>query len=207
MKGMYVIIAGCRKVGSNLALELAQENHDVVVVDSDPAHFEALGSGFNGVTIAGMPIDEDVLRSAGVEQADALAAVTEDDNMNIMVSQVARELFNVPVVITRVYDPQRESIISGMGLNTVCPTTLAVEKIKRMLVGGDLLETLHIGGTGVTFRLVKPIHRSIGKPLSETREESVLGVMRGHDFTLAGPHDVIRAGDMLVVAQAERQEV
>ena len=198
---MYVIIAGCRKVGSNLALELSQENHDVVVIDSDPKHFEALGSGFNGVTIAGMPIDEDVLRSAGVEQADALAAVTDDDNMNIMVSQVARELFHVPVVITRVYDPQRETIMGKMGLTTICPTTLAVARIKSLLLHEGQAETLNIHGTGVSFRVVKPPRRLTGKTMNEIKNESILGVIRNDTFSLLTSKIVIEPSDMLVVAE------
>lgn len=205
--GMYVIIAGCGTVGANLALELAQENHDVVVVDSDPAHFDALGSGFNGVTVAGMPIDEDVLRAAGVEQADALAAVTPDDNMNVMVSQVAKELFRVPEVITRVYDPRRETIMGGLGLTTVCPTRLAVQTIKSRLLRQDVLDTLHIAGTEVAFRLVKPARRLVGKPLSETRDEPVLGIRRDNAFLLFSPRETIRPDDLLVLAAAEPQEV
>ena len=203
---MYVIIAGCRKVGSSLAMELAQENHDVVVIDSDPERFGALGSGFNGVTITGMPIDEDVLRSAGVEQADALAAVTDDDNMNIMVSQVARELFHVPTVITRVYDPQRETIMSGMGLTTVCPTSLAVEQIKSLLSNRDTLGTLRIGGAEVTFRTVKPLRKLVGKPLAELRGEPVLGILRDHAFTLTNVREIVRPDDLLVMAVCEPQE-
>ena len=202
---MYVIIAGCRKVGSSLALELAQENHDVVVIDSDPSHFDALGSGFNGVTITGMPIDEDVLRSAGVEQADALAAVTADDNMNIMVSQVAKEIFHVPVVITRVYDPQREAIMSKMGLHTICPTTLAVTKIKSQLLQNDLVDTMRINGTGVSFKVIKPMRRLVGKTLAEIREEPILGVIRNHSFSLITPRETIGHDDMLVVAEYSAQ--
>jgi trk system potassium uptake protein len=204
---MYVIIAGCRKVGANLALELAQENHDVVVIDSDPERLATLGSGFNGVTIVGMPIDEDVLRSAGVEQADALAAVTDDDNMNIMVSQVAKELFAVPVIITRVYDPQREVFMSSMGLTTVCPTTLAVQKIKSQLLKKDTLDTLHISGTAVSFRLVKPQRRQLGQFIKETQNDTVLGLVRDRVFCLANDKATIQAGDLLVVAQAEPSEV
>lgn len=207
MNKMYVIIAGCRKVGAGLALELSQENHDVVVIDSDPARFDALGSGFNGVTVAGMPIDEDVLRAAGVEQADALAAVTEDDNMNIMVAQVAGELFHVPTVITRLYDPQREAIMSAMGLHTVCTTRLAVREIKARVLKHDALDTLRIGGATVAFRLVKPARRLVGKPLAEAREEPVLGVMRDRTFLLYTPTETIRAEDLLVVAQNEPSEV
>ncbi len=198
---MYVIIAGCRKVGSNLALELSQENHDVVVIDSDPSHFEALGSGFNGVTVTGMAIDEDVLRSAGVEQADALAAVTDDDNMNIMVSQVARELFHVPQVITRVYDPQREVIMNKMGLTTICPTKLAVQKIKSRLISKNQVETLNVHGTGVSFRTVKPQRRMIGKAAEDFKDDVILGIIRNNTFSLLTPKTVIDQNDMLVVAE------
>jgi trk system potassium uptake protein len=204
---MYVIIAGCRKVGSSLALDLAQENHDVVVIDSDPERLNALGTGFNGVTIVGMPIDEDVLRSAGIEHADALAAVTDDDNMNIMVSQVAKTIFHVPTVITRLYDPQREAIMGSMGLNTVCPTTLAVRQIKSRLLKQDVLGSFSVGDQEVSFRLVKPQRKLVGKALSEARDEAVMGVYRNQALMPYAPREIIQPNDMLAVAVCEQQEV
>lgn len=197
---MYIIIAGCHKVGASLALTLAGENHDVVVIDSDPERLNALGSGFNGVTLVGMPIDEDVLRSAGIEQADALAAVTDDDNMNIMIAQVAREIFHVPSVITRVYDPRRETIMGGMGLETVCPTTLAVRQIKLRLLNAELLGMLQLGGREVSFRLAKPARKLVGQPLCEARDEPVIGLMRNQTFLPMEPREMIRPEDQLVIA-------
>ena len=144
---MYIIVAGCRKVGSNLAIALAQEDHDVVVIDSDPENFRLLGSGFNGLTISGMPIDEDVLRSAGIEKADALAAVSNDDNMNVMITEVAKNIFHVPKVITRVYDPEREPVFNKMGITTICPTSLAVEKIRDYLVAYGIQPAPPISGS------------------------------------------------------------
>ncbi len=204
---MYVIIAGCRRVGSTLALDLAQENHDVVVIDFDPNHLQALGSGFNGVTVVGMPIDEDVLRSAGVEQADALAAVTDDDNMNIMISQVAKEIFHVPCVMTRLYDPQREAIMRSMGLTTVCPTNLAVENIKRHILKQDMIGALAIGDQAVSLRMLKPSHGQVGKELCDVREEAVIGLFRNRSIVPYQPHEVIRQNDMLVIAAYEQEEV
>jgi trk system potassium uptake protein TrkA len=198
---MYIIIAGCRKVGSNLALELSQENHDVVVIDSDPNNFEPLGSGFNGMMITGMPIDEDILRSAGIERADALAAVTNDDNMNVMVSQMARELFHVPLVITRVYDPEREIVMNKMGLKTICATTLAVETIKDMLIPPEKLEQVDFNGTGVIFRTLKPGRRIVGKSIADIKDENILGVIKGGRFVIATPKTTIEAGDTLVVPE------
>jgi trk system potassium uptake protein TrkA len=204
---MYVIIAGCRRVGASLAMELAQENHDVVVIDSDPVRLSTLGTGFNGVTIVGMPIDEDVLRNAGVEQADALVAVTDDDNMNIMVSQVAREIFSVPTVVTRLYSPQQEAIMSTMGLTTVCPTTLAVRQIKRCLLKQDILGTFLVGDQKVSFCLVKPQHKLINKPLIEAREEPVMGLYRDRMLVPYTPREIIRPDDLLAIAVFEQQEV
>ena len=124
---MYIIIAGCSKVGAILVKKLSEEGHDVAVIDRDPERFEQLGSGCNCMTITGVPIDEDVLREAGIEKADALAAVTDDDNTNIMVAQIARQLYRVPKVLLETDDPERQRVLTIMGLQIICPTTLTVE--------------------------------------------------------------------------------
>jgi trk system potassium uptake protein len=197
---MYVIVAGCRKVGSNLAVELSQENHEVVVVDSDPANFALLGSGFNGLTVTGMPIDEDVLRNAGIEKADALAAVSNDDNMNVMIAQVATKLFHVPRVITRVYDPEREIVYNKIGLSTICPTTLAVEKIKSMLISASTYEDHFFRGTCVEFKYAKPGKNMVGRQIRAIHEGNVFGVVRDGQFLLGNPDLKIEGGDTVVTA-------
>jgi trk system potassium uptake protein len=197
---MYIIIAGCRKVGSNLALELSQENHNVVVIDSDPGNLEALGSGFNGITIAGMPIDEDVLQSAGIHQADALAAVTNDDNINIMVAQIAKEIFHVPIVITRIYDPERDAIMSELGLTTLCATTLAVRKLKSLLLPG-MPEILTVGGHELTLRTVKPTVRQTGKTIEDGRNIHVLGIIRNGQFKFMSKSILIEPSDQLITVE------
>ena len=198
---MYIIIAGCQKVGANLAFSLSQENHDVVVIDSDPRNFEPLGTGFNGVTITGIPIDEDILQSAGIEHADALAAVTNDDNMNVMISQIARELFKVPKVITRVYDPEREAVFRQMGLDTVCPTTLAVNRIRDRLLPQNNHVSLDFNGANVAFRSLRPPRRYIGKSVAAYRDERVFGLMRNGKFLFASPELEIAPDDTLIVSE------
>lgn len=198
---MYFIIAGCMTIGASLAQILSEENHDVVVIDSDPKNLEALGSGFNGVTITGMPIDEDVLRNAGIGQADALAAVTRDDNMNIMIAQVAQNLFHVPRVITRLYSPEREQVFREMGMTTVCPTSLAVNKIRDMLLPGLAQTEIPIAGKRIRFRTVPAPRRSLGKQLKALRGLRVLGIIRSGGFTLAQPEGVVEAGDLLVTPE------
>ncbi|MEA4920676.1 MAG: TrkA family potassium uptake protein [Clostridiaceae bacterium] len=133
---MYIIIAGCSKVGAILVKKFSEEGHDVVVIDRDPGNFAQLGSGCNCMTITGMPIDEDVLNDAGIKKADALAAVTPDDNTNIMIAQIAQQLYMVPKVLVETDDPERQSVLTVMGLKTICPTTLTVERFFTELLKG-----------------------------------------------------------------------
>ncbi|MHB1315988.1 MAG: potassium channel family protein [Christensenellales bacterium] len=203
---MYIIVAGCRKIGSNLARMLSQDNHDVVVIDSDPTALEALGSGFNGVTIAGMPIDEDVLRSAGIEEADALAAVTSNDNMNVMISQIARDLFHVPKVITRLYDPVRETVFHQMGLTVICPTTLAINKIKSMLIPNEKIETLEVGNEKISFYSRKPSKKMVGRGIKELIETHVFGLIRNGHLIFPCSDVVIEENDKVIFAEYADQD-
>jgi trk system potassium uptake protein len=134
---MYIIIAGCGRVGASLVNRLSEEGHDVVVIDRDINNFSRLGSGSNCMTIPGIPIDEDVLKEAGIEKADALAAVTADDNTNIMIAQIAQQLYHVPFVILQTDDPEKQRALAAMGLRTVCSTTLTAEAFFRALKKGD----------------------------------------------------------------------
>lgn len=120
---MKAVVMGCGRVGARIAGLLDHAGNDVSVVDTDSRAFRRLPAGFGGETIIGTGIDEDVLRRAGIETADAFIAVTNGDNRNIMASQVARLIFNVPEVVCRIYDPVREDIYRRLGLTTVCPTT------------------------------------------------------------------------------------
>ena len=114
---------GCGRVGARIASILDHNRHQVTVIDVDSRAFRRLPANFSGDTIIGTGIDEDVLRSAGIEAAGAFIAVTNGDNRNIMAAQVARLVFEVPEVVCRIYDPVREDTYRRLGLTTVCPTT------------------------------------------------------------------------------------
>jgi trk system potassium uptake protein TrkA len=120
---MKAVIMGCGRVGARVASLLDHTGNDVTVIDVDNRAFQRLPSTFGGDTIIGTGIDEDVLRRAGIEEADAFIAVSNGDNRNIMAAQVARLIFNVPEVVCRIYDPVREDTYRRLGLTTVCPTT------------------------------------------------------------------------------------
>lgn len=201
---MYIIVVGCGKVGSRLARALSDDNHDVVVIDSDQDNFNQLGSGFNGVTISGVPLDEDILKSAGIEKADVLAAVTQDDNMNITVSQIAKEIFNVPRVITRVYDPDRELITQQLGLTVMCPVTLSVAQVKNILNQKNDGIFSSFGGKTVNFRFKVPDDIYIGKYIKNIdigNESTIFGVIKNEEFQFANPGVRIDPGDTLIIAE------
>jgi trk system potassium uptake protein TrkA len=119
---MYVIIVGCGRVGSSMALQLTAEGHDVAVTDENPGAFILLGDGFAGQRLVGAALDWDVLVEAGIEGADAFAATTGDDNTNIVCALIATRAFEVPCAMARVYDPLRARAFAKLGVRTVCPT-------------------------------------------------------------------------------------
>lgn len=142
---MHIIIAGSGNVGSRLALRLAALDHDVVIVDLDPRQFTNLGTAFNGLTVAGNAIDLDVLRACGIERAKAFAAVTSNDNVNIMAAQIAQTRFAIPHVVARVNNPDREHVYHEFGLTTVSVTELAAGHIESRLLAGVFVPYGEIG--------------------------------------------------------------
>ncbi len=131
---MRIVIAGCGRVGSALAVKLEQAGHEVTVIDQDSQAFSRLPDEFRGSTIVGTGIDEDVLRKAGTAAADAFAAVMTGDNRNIMAAQVAMHTFHVPQVVARIYDPMRAAIYRTLGVNTMCPTLIGADLIAKDLL-------------------------------------------------------------------------
>lgn len=133
---MYIIIIGCGRVGSQLALMLAQEKYDIVVIDKDPNAFKSLGTSFNGVKLQGYGYDEEVLQRAHIERCDALAAVTDQDNANIMACEVASKLYKVPRVVARVFNPGSISTFEELGLEYVFGTNVVAQTIMDKIVEG-----------------------------------------------------------------------
>ncbi len=132
---MKLVIVGCGRVGAMAAVALSKAGHQVTVIDVNRRAFDRLGPDFTGEMVLGNGIDEDVLRQAGIETADGFASLTNGDNRNIMAAQIAREIFKVPRVITRIYDPIRQDAYTELGLDTVCPTLSGARQIHAMLKG------------------------------------------------------------------------
>jgi trk system potassium uptake protein TrkA len=134
---MYVIIMGCGRVGARLAQMLVSAGHEVQVLDLNASAFDRLGRDFAGSTMVGNGIDHDVLVKAGIERADAFAAVTQGDNRNIMASQIAKHVFKVPRVVTRIYDPIRQDTFQTLGLDAISPTVIGAKVFFGKLTGED----------------------------------------------------------------------
>ena len=130
---MKVIIMGCGRVGAQLATLLDSEGHQVTVLDNDAYSFRRLPSIFNGTALLGNGLDREALKKAGIEQAEAFIAVTQGDNRNVMASQIAKHVFNVPKVICRIYDPLRRDLYSTLGLEAISPTTIFAQILKEKL--------------------------------------------------------------------------
>ncbi len=126
---------GCGRIGAELAHLLDAEGHKVTVIDVDSASFDELPPDFGGMAFLGDATDEEVLTKAGMEQADAFVAVTRDDERNAMAAQIAKQIFDVPRVLCRIYDPLREDFYGGLGLEAISPTRVFVRMLKERLEG------------------------------------------------------------------------
>ena len=126
-KSFYVTIIGCGRLGSILASDLSKQGYEVVVIDRDSSTFDRLNDDFSGFSVAGNALELNVLQSAKLDKAQVAIAVTGKDNLNIMVSQLAKTVFKVPIVLTRILDPIREEIYQQFGLTTISTTKISAE--------------------------------------------------------------------------------
>ena len=131
---MNIVIMGCGRVGAQLAGLLDAEGHQVTVLDVDAYSFRRLPATFQGTALVGNGIDEEVLRKADIKNADAFIAVTQGDNRNIMAAQIAKQIFKIPKVICRIYDPLRNDIYEALGIEAISPTTVFAQLLKEKLL-------------------------------------------------------------------------
>ena len=133
MRLMHVVVVGCGRVGSELAQRLSADGHTVAVVDKNARAFRRLPQGFTGTVVHGYAFDRDDLEEAGIRQAGAFAAVTNGDNSNIVSARVARETFEIPNVVARIYDPRRAQIYQRLGIPTVATVTWSTDQVYRRI--------------------------------------------------------------------------
>ncbi|MFI5035888.1 MAG: potassium channel family protein [Acidimicrobiales bacterium] len=178
---MHIVVIGCGRVGSELAMQLSEEGHSVVIIDRNRDAFRRL-TRFNGQTLVGSGFDRDVLLQADAQHADALAAVTSGDNSNILCARIARDNYGIKNVVARIYDPQRADIYMKLGIPTVATSLWTTQQVKRWLLPSD--ESIEwTDGTG-TLHLVErvlPDHLA-GRPIDQLHrgdDVRVVGLVRG----------------------------
>lgn len=202
---MHIIIIGCGKVGSTLAGELLDQGHDVVIIESDLQAIQN-ADDLDCIKITGVPIDRDVLRQAGIETADVLCAVTQVDNINIMVAQIAREIFHVPNIVARIFNPANRAIFEQFKINTICQTELTVNALLRKISGEHNEQRHNVYNSAIIYSTV-PIEKNlIGEDISNLSTDTgklVFGLLRAGRLHLAMPGVKAQANDELILAELE----
>lgn len=197
---MHVVIMGCGRVGSTLAQSLEALGHSVAIIDRRPEAFRRLGSDFGGLTVTGMGFDRDVLVEAGVEHAEAFAAVSSGDNSNIISARVARETFGVRRVVARIYDPKRAAVYERLGIPTVATVRWTADRIMRHVVPECHAEVWRDPTNAVSIVEV-PVHPAwVSRPLRQLEEATgarVGYVIRFGVGTLPTASTVVQDGDQI----------
>lgn len=203
---MNILIIGCGKVGSRLAAVLDKRGHDVSVVDRLEENFNRLPDDFGGFTWVGVPIDQEVLKNAGIESCDAVCAVTQEDDSNIMAAQLAKDLYNVPRVFARISDVDKVEVYKGFGIHNVCPTNLTVEAALAAVEDAAAQSQVSIEHNIVNFVTMDMPPEFVGLRPAEIEleeNESLFAIIRPNGLFLLYTGQVITLGedDKLVFAK------
>ncbi|HET9091862.1 MAG TPA: TrkA family potassium uptake protein [Acidimicrobiales bacterium] len=196
---MHVIIVGCGRVGSSLAVDLEHAGHSVTIMDKQPRAFRRLPEDWKGRTVTGFGFDRDDLEEAGAREASALAAVTSGDNSNILTARIARETYEIPNVVARIYDPRRAEIFQRLGIPTVPSVSWTTDQVLRRIVPdeGSFEWTDSTGSLHLVERVLPPAWA--GRRLAEVVPAGIriAAVTRGGSPTLAVRDLVGQEDDLL----------
>ena len=203
---MHVVIMGCGRVGSTLARSLEDRNHTVSVIDTDPDAFRRLGPSYNGLKVTGYGFDREVLSEAGIERADAFAAVSSGDNSNIIAARVARETFGIEQVVARIYDPGRAEVYQRLGITTVATVKWTADQVlRRLLPAGAEPDFRDPSGTIRLDQVPAPEawvgHRTV--LFQEQSQCRIAWIDRLGEGILPQRDSVIQEGDLLHVVMRE----
>jgi len=200
---MKIIIVGCGRLGSGLAFVFANRGDQVAVVDMNPNAFERLDPGFRGKTIAGVGFDGDVLLKAGIKEADALAAVTSSDEANIITARLASQIFHVPKVVARLYEPVHGDTFRNLGIPNFCTVDWGIQRVVD-LFSYTPSEVTYSLGTGEVDILEKIVPASfVGHKQVELAlpgEISVIAISRAGRTFIPLPETVFEDGDTVHLA-------
>jgi trk system potassium uptake protein len=203
---VHVVIMGCGRVGSALARSLEDRSHTVSIIDSNADAFRRLGPTFGGTKVTGVGFDQDVLERAGIEKADAFAAVSSGDNSNIIAARVARESFGIQQVVARIYDPGRAEVYQRLGITTVATVKWTADQVlRRLLPAGAEPDFRDPSGTIRLDQL--PVNEAwVGQRTVKLQEQSgsrIAWIDRLGEGMLPKRDTVIQEGDLLHLVMRE----
>jgi trk system potassium uptake protein TrkA len=199
---------GCGRVGSSLATELEAAGYSVAIIDQSREAFRRLGPDFKGRTISGVGFDRDTLLEAGIETADAFAAVSNGDNSNILAARVARETYGVANVVARIYDPGRAEIYQRLGIPTVATVIWATDQILRRLVPEGSRSEWRDASGAVQLCEMHPHKDWFGMAITELEAATgarVAFITRLGEGLIPDPHSVLQEGDLLHVTVRDEE--
>jgi trk system potassium uptake protein len=206
-KAVHIVIMGCGRVGSTIAHILEDQDHSVAVIDQDPDAFRKLTASFKGAKITGIGFDRDVLIEAGIEHADAFAAVSSGDNSNVIAARVVRESFGIDRVVARIYDPRRAEVYQRLGIPTVATVRWTADQMLRNLLP-EGAHSLWRDPTGaVVLAEVAYDEHWLGEKvtaLEESARTRIAFISRLGEAMIPGPSTVLQEGDMLHVITEDR---
>ena len=202
---MHIIIAGCGRVGSQLAATLDRQGHDVVIIDKNPNAFRRLADTFGGEALPGIVFDRHTLEKARIKQASAFIAVTSGDNSNIVSARTAKERFGVTTVVARIYDPDRAVIYERHGITTVATARWTTESILRVVLPVSEAAQGSLGpGEGdvvlIDFEVPDGAHHVPAATVHWPGESVLAAVSRGGQTTVPGSGVLLESGDVLHLA-------
>ncbi len=200
---MRIVIAGCGRVGSDLANRLAAVGHDVSIIDKDRAALDKLGSAFNGTTHVGYAYDVDVLTGAGIERADAFVAVTSSDNANLMAVEVATEVFSVKRALARLDDPAREQAYRALNINYIPASRIVTNVVFEAIIDEELRFhlTFSDGDVEVVEMVIGPQSKGLTVADLETEGQlRVAALRRGRHTIIPNQGAELEPGDLVVAS-------
>lgn len=204
---MNILVVGGGHLGRSIAFELDKLGHDIAIIEESADNLSLLSPKFGGVTFNTFPMDINNLKDAGIENCDAVAVTTTDDNLNITVGQIAKTVFGIETVVARISDPLRENIFENFGLKTVCPTNMSAHSIITSITSPYEQKSVAFGTNLVGFRLALSDKRHYDRRLSNIAsydDESIFGLIRADGkFLLNKIVDCprINQGDTIVFAK------
>lgn len=200
---MRIIIVGCGRLGSGLALSLIEDGNQVTVISDDPSNFKRLGENFPGATIAGKEFDKEVLEKANIERADSLISCTDGDAKNALVARIARNYYRVPKVVARLYDLRKVEIYNALGIQVIATTKWGIDKAKKLLTFDKMENLISIGNTPVEVIKVFIPELLIGyklKTVFPTNTVKAIAIIRGNKSFIPSGETILHKNDTLVVA-------